>query len=458
MDLEFKDTEINILKGKDVDKMKPIIGEKLNEFKGTNIGDFFWKFIEIIEPKIEPEKTYIEYKINKRPKDDIDDEKKEKIIQQPQKETQSLSMVIDFEHAEVWKTGICREGHTSFMEMTDYDKCDECKQCKQPKKRSDLHKCCGCHNNSPDNYKEIYFCKTCCLENEETFREQKERDLMKSNIIRNQLVLKPELGLDLLCGLPTATSLDKIMNDIQKLDRMNDSGRPGFAVFLIDVDNLKALNTSLTHQGADEVIKNIGYILKKHAQDVNDRKSVSGANLSRCWAFRQGGDEFALVVKSHKSMYTSRLYNFYVAFKNEINNLVHEDFMDKYTGKVNEKGLMKGKKTIKSRKSKQIFSALNDTGIDQKNKTEIMKMFNRSVNAENIVFNIEKIGVSIGLFVPSKYTDEKNWMQRAEAAQDLAKDVNGKNSIRIFYEGVGFIPKDKTKGCLKHGLFNYKNL
>eukprot|EP01084_Bolivina_argentea_P023030 42864_1 len=457
MDLEFKDTEINILKGKDVDKMKPIIGEKLNEFKGTNIGDFFWKFIEIIEPKIEPEKTYIEYKINKRPKDDIEDEKQEKIDQKMIQQQESLSMVLDFEYAKIWKDGICREGHTSFMEMHDYDKCDKCHQCQQPKKRSDLHKCCGCHNNSPDNYKEIYFCKTCCLENEETFREQKERDLMKSNIIRNQLVLKPELGLDLLCGLPTATSLDKIMNDIQKLDSMNASGSPGFAVFLVDVDNLKALNTSLTHQGADEVIKNIGYILKKHAQDVNDGKwRGEPTNLSRCWAFRQGGDEFGLVLKCKEKMDGTRLYNFYASWKKEINNLVHEHFMNKY--KVNEKELIEGKKTIKERKGKQILSALNDTGIDKKNKQEIMKIFNDSINEENIVFNIEKIGVSIGLFVPSKYTDEKNWMQRAEAAQDLAKDVNGKNSIRIFYEGVGFIPKDKTKGCLKHGLFNYKNL
>ena len=79
--------------------------------------------------------------------------------------------------------------------------------------------------------------------------------------------------------------MDRLLDDI-----VNKDGKSMyFALFLIDVDNLKALNSSLGHQGADQVIKRIGDILKKHTKAVmngewsnNDKNS----SLTRAWCFR----------------------------------------------------------------------------------------------------------------------------------------------------------------------------
>eukprot|EP01084_Bolivina_argentea_P069472 126409_1 len=449
MDLIFTDTEISILRGEDIDKMKPIIAEKLKQFKGQEIEHFFWKFIQIIKGKTENKTPFIPYTINKRPKDDCNDEKQEQLNkgkQQQQKE--SLSMVIDFEEAEKGGKGMCPKGDVGLHKLESYDNPSKCDQCQAPKNKSDLFRCWNCANNGCSSQ---YFCISCCLENEKQFKLEKEMDLIKSNIIRNELVIQPHLALDLLCGLPTVTSLNKIIDDIQQLDHRNVN--PKYSMFLIDVDNLKALNTSLTHEGADQVIKHIGLILKKYAKDVNDGK-WKHQHLSHCWAFRQGGDEFALVVKSGNNWaYNINFNNFYSSWKKEINGLVKEDFMSEY--KVDEKQLFEGKKTMKNRKEKQILSALNDTGIDKKNQDEIMKIFNASVKEKNIQFNIQKIGISVGVFIPGHPSKEKNWIKRAEEAQDEAKQVLGKNQIRIYYDDdddkPGIIPADKTDKCLTDG-------
>ncbi len=100
-------------------------------------------------------------------------------------------------------------------------------------------------------------------------------------VIRDELSLKPSLSLDILCCLPRASALNKLMRDIIKLEA-ND--RRKYSLFLVDMDNLKALNSVLSHQGTDEVIKHVGWTLKKWCSKVNDEK-VSGLKNAYCFRF-----------------------------------------------------------------------------------------------------------------------------------------------------------------------------
>ncbi len=61
--------------------------------------------------------------------------------------------------------------------------------------------------------------------------------IILNEVIRSELLTKPSLSLDLLCGLPRVSGLEKLMKDIMRLDAAD---RMKYAMFLIDMDNLKA--------------------------------------------------------------------------------------------------------------------------------------------------------------------------------------------------------------------------
>ena len=164
--------------------------------------------------------------------------------------------------------------------------------------------------------------------------------------------------------------------------------------------------------------------------------------------YRQGGDEFAVVLKCSRKAAVAKLYSFHSGLKKEINGLVNMAFMSEYLW--SETGIEKGKQTLKERQKKKVLSALKGIEIEENIKQSILK----AIDKTEITFAIDKIGISTGVFIPYE-GEEKYCIGCAEIAQDAAKDIEGKNQICIYYEETkGVIPTDKTKKCMKKGCYS----
>lgn len=74
--------------------------------------------------------------------------------------------------------------------------------------------------------------------------------------------------------------------DAKIVDEIHRAIRQEYSIFLsfIDIDRFKGYNDTLGHQAGDTVLSTVGYILKNCA-----RRGVD-------WAFRYGGDEFAVLI------------------------------------------------------------------------------------------------------------------------------------------------------------------
>lgn len=74
--------------------------------------------------------------------------------------------------------------------------------------------------------------------------------------------------------------------DIKVVDEIHRAIRQEYHIFLsfIDIDRFKGYNDTLGHQAGDIVLSTVGHILKNCA-----RRGVD-------WAFRYGGDEFAILI------------------------------------------------------------------------------------------------------------------------------------------------------------------
>eukprot|EP01084_Bolivina_argentea_P308246 532955_1 len=430
--ITFSNEEIEILKGTDIEKQKELVKIKVDNFEGTNIEDFFWICINVKKSKDKHKQK--EIVVYKRPKDDSDDEKK---METNSNKTESLSMLIDFKLAKLTDTkkikskpnlhvgrGMCPKGDVWFIK--DWSVCMECES------EENVMKCGDCEKR--DNVRCV-LCKNCRYSNVNKLENESKMDNIKREVIRKELQMKPSLSLDILCGMPRKMAMDKLMKDIMQLEAL-DRGK--YSLFLVDMDNLKALNSVLSHQGADEVIKHVGLTLKKWCLKVNKGQI---RKLEKAWCFRQGGDEFCMVVRSKGSGCNTSFNDFVLGWKEEINGLVNSEWINKY--KPSKEDMKEGMKTLKERKMKKIETALSGIILDER----IKKIISDAVDHMEISFDLQKIGISVGLFVAAQLlTKEKDWIKCAEIAQDAAKDIKGKNSISIYYEVIkGVVPQNKTE-------------
>ena len=167
----------------------------------------------------------------------------------------------------------------------------------------------------------------------------------------------------------------------------------------------------------------------------------------------QGGDEFCVILKTKDDAQYIKLYQFYSEWKAAINNLVKCEFMKKYKAEIEL--LSKGKDletiaVLKDRKIKKILAEMSGIEIDK----DIKQRIAESVIAHNMSFAVDKIGISVGLYVPMGGTKDRNWIESAEKAQSIAKGLKGKNEICVYYEKInGVIPSEKTEACLKKGCY-----
>ena len=106
---------------------------------------------------------------------------------------------------------------------------------------------------------------------------------IKAQLFRRALQKQPWLSLDIMTAMPRKAALDKLVRDI------GSGGGSFFAVFLLDIDDLKALNSALGHEGADRVIADVGKVLKAHVAEVKAGKWAKADNvesLVNAWCFR----------------------------------------------------------------------------------------------------------------------------------------------------------------------------
>eukprot|EP01083_Nonionella_stella_P089780 250641_1 len=431
-----------------ISRQKKDIISKVVAFEGDDVTDILYECIADIKG-INQNEDFKPYPINKRPKDDDDHEQKKDENDEPS------SILVDInraKHLHINRAkpnrefeGMCPKGHWYFE-----PNCDAlCNQCK----KRDGIMCAEC-----DLWDHVFVCGVCRKQNLDKIKNEFKISETKSKLIRLELINKPSLSLDLLCGLPTIKGLEQMLMEIQKA---SITDRAKFALFLIDIDNFKGLNSALGHSGADGVIENVGKILKEHSKQVNDGKWCGSDKwghdtLYRSWTFRQGGDEFAIIVQCQRMAdENSRLSGYYMSFRKEINQLMKID-----KSKVKNEDIEKGKKELKERGRKQLVTALNGVNMEDKIKEEMMSIYHKNVDHKNIEFGVDKIGISTGLFVPTTIGNEKDWLDCADKAQEEAKQIKGKNEIMIYFEKYdnikwngGIVPKEKTVECLKEGCY-----
>lgn len=197
---------------------------------------------------------------------------------------QKLSQLMVFDG----RDGCCRVGHGDFgPPWGNYVVNHPCILCGA---KSNCKSCrdCYCLAGRDDERKYVY-CGSCRARNKRELKEKVAVKESKAEFIRNALLEDTTLEMDLLCGLPRKSALDDLMADIYKL---KDDARRRFCVMMMDLDHLKIWNEALGHQGADDVIKGVGAVLKKHKEAVNDgRYSVESNDgkwvaLKKAWAFR----------------------------------------------------------------------------------------------------------------------------------------------------------------------------
>lgn len=103
--------------------------------------------------------------------------------------------------------------------------------------------------------------------------------------------MKQYATIDALTGLGNVRQFDLEMNrHISNKNMKNDS----FCLLLIDIDHFKYVNDTYGHPAGDEVLKQVGCILRETSQFPD-------------LAFRKGGEEFALLIPNKGLAYGIRM-------------------------------------------------------------------------------------------------------------------------------------------------------
>ncbi|HFQ80861.1 MAG TPA: diguanylate cyclase [Desulfobacterales bacterium] len=103
-------------------------------------------------------------------------------------------------------------------------------------------------------------------------------------VIREQTMVEQLEKMSISDGL---TSLyNRRYFDLKIMEEIHRSSRHHYRIFLafIDIDNFKSFNDEYGHQAGDEVLQTLGSIMLNCARRGGD------------WAFRYGGDEFAMLL------------------------------------------------------------------------------------------------------------------------------------------------------------------
>ncbi|HQY89369.1 MAG TPA: GGDEF domain-containing protein [Tepidisphaeraceae bacterium] len=117
--------------------------------------------------------------------------------------------------------------------------------------------------------------------NAELTDEMRQRIMNRTDSLERQLgVMKAQASRDALTGLGNRRAFDQIL--VSAFDDAK-SQRKDLSILMIDVDNFKPLNDTLGHPAGDELLRQIGQVIKGSMRDTDT-------------GFRVGGDEFVILM------------------------------------------------------------------------------------------------------------------------------------------------------------------
>ena len=117
--------------------------------------------------------------------------------------------------------------------------------------------------------------------NNELTDEMRQRIMNRTDSLERQLgVMKAQASRDALTGLGNRRAFDQIL--VATFDDAKGN-RKDLCMLMIDVDNFKPLNDTLGHPAGDELLKQIGQVIKGSMRDTDT-------------GFRVGGDEFVILM------------------------------------------------------------------------------------------------------------------------------------------------------------------
>lgn len=120
-------------------------------------------------------------------------------------------------------------------------------------------------------------------QNNELADEMRQRIMNRTDSLERQLgVMKAQASRDALTGLGNRRAFDQIL--VATFDEAKSS-RKDLCMLMIDVDNFKPLNDTLGHPAGDDLLKQIGQVIKGSMRDTDT-------------GFRVGGDEFVVLMPS----------------------------------------------------------------------------------------------------------------------------------------------------------------
>jgi diguanylate cyclase (GGDEF)-like protein len=112
-------------------------------------------------------------------------------------------------------------------------------------------------------------------------QEMTQRVAQRTNALERRLgLLRTQANKDPLTGLNNRRGLDAILAQMIEQAELADSD---LCVLMLDLNNFKSLNDTLGHGAGDDLLRNVGQII---------RSTVRDGDL----AFRCGGDEFVIVL------------------------------------------------------------------------------------------------------------------------------------------------------------------
>eukprot|EP01084_Bolivina_argentea_P318670 552695_1 len=148
-------------------------------------------------------------------------------------------------------------------------------------------------NGSMSNY---VYCTKCAIKNVKIIKQKQENNKIIENRIIKTVRDNPSISVDPLCQMKDVKALHTILQEI-----MVSGEKYGYSLWLFDIDNFKSINSELTHVIADTKIQALGQVLKALEPLTWKQWRDNGYDgLLNIWAFRQGGDEFALVVDCNR--------------------------------------------------------------------------------------------------------------------------------------------------------------
>ncbi len=136
------------------------------------------------------------------------------------------------------------------------------------------------------------YCTKCASNNVKMVEmKKKEKKIIEEGII-NILNNNPSISTDTLCQMKDAKSLHTILKEV-----MASGQKHSYSLWLFDIDNFKTINTELSHVIADTKIQALAQVLKQlETVSFSTWKRNGYDGLYKVHSFRQGGDEFALVI------------------------------------------------------------------------------------------------------------------------------------------------------------------